>query len=430
MDPVSTVFGGCLAAMAAWQAVMMVSTLRRLWTPAPPPLQDSECPPALVVLCLRGGDPFLNRTLDALLQQDYPQYRVRVMIDSPEDEARSFVNAALAGSRRADQVEVLTLTQRFDSCTYKMSGILAATESLPPQTRFVALLDGDTVLHRTWLRELAAPIVRDGIEVATGNRWYAPERATLPNMIRVWWASSALSLMQLFRIPWGGTMAVRADIIQNPHLRERIRHAFSEDTTIGQFVREQGGEVRLTPGLMIVNREDIDVAGMFNFDTRQLLTVRMQHSAWFMMSLHGLLGAMWVVFPILRGWWDGEMWVRVMFRTVLGLLCLQGLLLDFTVRRQLRKRGEALPAWGPLRILAALGGLTALPFLHLAASLRALIARTIVWRGVRYRLGGTPPVQVEQDLWLAPARPVRGSMIPGSLPKRASKLPRGRELPV
>jgi glycosyltransferase involved in cell wall biosynthesis len=413
MDPASLLLGACLSAMAAWQAVMMCSAFRRLWTPGPTPLGDVECPLALIVLCLRGEDPFLPRTLRALLSQDYPNYRVRVVLDSAEDDARRHVEAALHSAGNPDWVEVQTLRQRFDTCTYKMSGILSATQELPPGTQFVAFLDGDTVLHRSWLRELAAPIVRDGVSAATGNRWYAPQRATLANMVRVWWASSALSLMHLFRIPWGGTMAVRSDVITDEELRRRLRHAFSEDTTIGQFVAERRGVIRLVPSLIVVNREDSTLGEFLNFDARQLLTIRMQHSAWRLVSLHGVLGAMWIVFPIMRGWWDGPAWVIGAFRIAVALLCLQGILLDLTVRRVVRSRDESMPAWNPWRIVMAVCGLAALPFLHLAAALRAQFTRRIIWRGVCYRLGGKTPVMVVRDLW----RPTAGQMsVPRSEP--------------
>lgn len=119
-------------------------------------------------------------------------------------------------------VEILTLTERYPTCSYKISRMLFGTQVLPLGTAIVAFMDGDEVPHSTWLRELAAPIVRDGAGVSMGNRWYAPQRATLGSLCRFWWSASALPIMTVFQIPWGGTMGVRSDLLQNEELRTRL----------------------------------------------------------------------------------------------------------------------------------------------------------------------------------------------------------------
>lgn len=395
---ICVLFAVWLALVGVVNAYLLWRMLRRLCRDDGPLLPDDECPPALVVLCLRGGDPFLHRTLARLAEQDYPRYRVRIMLDSDRDEAGTCVRDAL-GATPDERFEVLTLVERRSTCTFKMSGILEATRALPPDVRVVALLDGDSVLHRSWLRELATPLVRGRADVVTGNRWYVPQRTTLGNLVRFWWSAFALPLMYVLRFPFGGGMAVRPELIQDVRLRERIGHAFSEDTTIGQFVDEQGGRVLFQRSLLVNNGEDVTLQGFFNFDTRQLLAVKMQHSGWVWLGGQGLLNSVMVVYPLLRGVWSFEPWVIALFRVVLVCILAQGFLQDWAVRRVLRQRGEKLAWWTPWRIVVSLLGLMLLPFYHVTATFRAYLTRRIVWRGVQYRLGGDPPVQVEQDLW-------------------------------
>ncbi|MCA9053021.1 MAG: glycosyltransferase family 2 protein [Planctomycetaceae bacterium] len=398
------VFGITFALLLAVQVILAVKTLRRLLTPDGPLLADPDCPPAMVLLCLRGGDPFLHRTLSRLAQQDYPNYRVRIMLDSEQDEAAVCVRDAFGETFPAN-FEVRILQHRYDTCTYKMSAILEATQDLPPELAVLALLDGDSVLHRSWLRELASPIVRGETLVTTGNRWYIPDRATLPNLVRFWWASFALPLMYVLQFPFGGSMAVRPDIIRDERLRSRIRHAFSEDTTIGQFVNELGHRVEFQRTLVINNGEDISLRGLFNFNTRQLLAVRMQHSGWKWLGSYGLLGSAWVAYPILRGWFPFEPWIIFIFRSLLAVMFLQTFLQDWAIRRILKARGERHPWWNPWRLVLSVLGLAVVPFINTPAVFRAYLTRRINWRGVIYRLNGNPPVQVEADLWQAHAAP-------------------------
>ncbi len=370
------------------------AVVRMLRRPLAPLLSDDECPPGLVVLCLRGGDEFLDRSLRLLFRQDYPRYRVRVVLDSADDPARQFVDRVMA-ELRPPHVEVVTLAERHPTCTYKMSGILWGTRELPPGTEFVALMDGDTVPHRTWLRELATPLIRGGALCSTGNRWFFPEVSSPAAMVRSVWGASALLLMTVFRIPWGGTMAVRREVIQDERVRERLRHAFSEDTTLGQFVEEIGGRVHIEPRLIILNREQIGLGSFFRFEIRQLLAVRLQHRCWKWMALHGLTSLPLLAYPLARlaGMPTGQ-GVGAAFLAYSLTLGWQSLQLGAEVRRLLEAREEELPTWSLRRVWHAIVAVPATLLLHWAAVVRALGARRVMWRGVHYRIGRETPLRV------------------------------------
>ena len=60
-------------------------------------------------LPLRGADPSLEACLEGLLAQDYPAYRVHIVIDSAEDPAQAVVARILAeAGPRAAAVHVET----------------------------------------------------------------------------------------------------------------------------------------------------------------------------------------------------------------------------------------------------------------------------------------------------------------------------------
>jgi hypothetical protein len=406
MSTIAVIVAGGLAGLAVLNVVLAVLVERRLRRPTLPLLSDAEAPEGLVLLCLRGGDPFLERSLRRLFDQDYPRYRVRIVLDSAADSARQYVDAVLR-DMQPKHVEVVTLGERFKTCTYKMSGILSGTQSLPAGTAFVALMDGDTVPHRTWLRELATPIVRGGALCTTGNRWYFPEHPTLGSMVRVCWGAGALVMMALQRIPWGGTMAVRRDVIEDPRLRARIQHAFSEDTTIGQFVEEIGGRVEFDPRLMIVNQETTGLRGFFGFDTRQLLAAKMQHRAWKWIALYGLSGAAMLLYPLARlGGFAANWWTDLAYEVYFLSYASQAILFGPAVRAMLRGRGESLPNWGLRRTLMGLLAVPIAQLTHLLALAKAFTMRKVVWRGVHYKLGGNPPLVVEHDDSPAPTMPI------------------------
>src|SRR5690606_22940746 len=180
------VFLTLCAVIAAVQVLLGLRLLRAFRSGSPPRLEDAECPPVLVVMCLRGTDPFLSRSLRELFRQDYPNYRVRIVLDSESDPAGGLVEE-VRRELGAGHVEIISLTSRDRFCSAKMSALLRGTSDLPVQIEFVATFDGDCVLHRSCLRELIAPLVREDATVTTGNRWYVPETLSLAAVARMQW---------------------------------------------------------------------------------------------------------------------------------------------------------------------------------------------------------------------------------------------------
>jgi len=73
-----------------------------------------------IVLCLRRTDPFLGEVLESLLEQDYPDYQLHVVVDNRQDPAWQ-VAQSLADRYGADRVCIEALDERQDTCSLKCS---------------------------------------------------------------------------------------------------------------------------------------------------------------------------------------------------------------------------------------------------------------------------------------------------------------------
>ncbi len=81
--------------------VFMLSLYWRTLRKADVPTGDGPFPPMLVILCLRGADPFLRESLTRLLASDYPSVRFRIVIDSAEDpRSKSSTSFCAKGTTR------------------------------------------------------------------------------------------------------------------------------------------------------------------------------------------------------------------------------------------------------------------------------------------------------------------------------------------
>lgn len=383
---------GILAGLAAGQALLVwrfVSTLRQARLDVPP---LAPCPKTAVVLCLRGPDPFLPACLEAILQQDYPEYDLRVVVDSAEDPAWKTV-AEVVASKVAANVQVRPLTARRETCSLKCSSVLQAVSELDASYEAVALLDADTVPHRTWLRELVAPLADPRVGACTGNRWYMPAVISWGSLVRWLWNAAASVQMFWYRIPWGGTLAVKLSAFREAGLADRWGQAFCEDTMLYGQLRRAGYRVAFAPTLMMVNREDVSLGGFSRWVARQLLTARLYHPAWGLVVGHGigiataqlvclgLLGAACVL---------GDGPAAAWLAAALGVywLAMAGLMvaLETSVRRMPAARGEPTAWLRPSALFQVAAALLLTQVLYTGALLSAMLVRVVEWRGVRYRI--------------------------------------------
>ncbi|NQU20150.1 MAG: glycosyltransferase family 2 protein [Candidatus Nealsonbacteria bacterium] len=407
MNALAVVLFWVLVGLVAGQALMVIRFCQILYRRARPEAAAAPyCPKTAVILCLRGPDPFLPACVEALLTLDYPSYDVQIIVDSPDDPARQIAEETTrriaekeAVARQGPAVQITVLTDHRDSCSLKCSSLLQAVAAMDESYEVVALLDADTVPHPSWLRDLVAPLADAQVGASTGNRWYMPAGASWGALVRYVWNSAAVVQMFSYGIPWGGTLALKTDVLRRSDLLDRWGRAFCEDTMVYSSLRKLGMKVAFVPSLMMVNREACSVSSFYHWVRRQLLAARLYHPGWPAVVVHCIGTALLQVAvaglllaAVLSAQWHAAAWFAA------GLACYWGpmpLLLcgmEACVRRIVHARGEptgwlAGCAW--LRLLAALP-LT--QSVYPVALISALLVRKVHWRGVFYQIGG--PAQV------------------------------------
>jgi len=409
----ATVLFWILLALAAGQAAMairFVRTLRRVHSrdatsrhcerSAAICVSNAPCPTTAVILCLRGPDPFLPACLEGILQQDYPRYDLHIVVDSRDDPAWKIVEQVLA-QHNATNVQVRPLTARRDTCSLKCSSLVQAVSELDASYEVVALLDADTIAHRTWLSELVAPLADDRVAAATGNRWYMPPSASWGSLVRWAWNAAAVVQMYWCRIPWGGTLAVKMSALRHGDLLGRWAHAFCEDTMLYGALRRLGCRVAFVPSLMMVNREDCTLAGFCRWMRRQLLTVRLYHPAWPLVVGHGLIvsAAQWIGIGSLVtavGMADGHAagWLVAGMGLYWGTMTALLAAMEAGVRHILAVRGEPAATPGPFGIIRSSAAMLLTQAIYPLVLLWAMALREVTWRGVRYRIAGPQDIRL------------------------------------
>jgi cellulose synthase/poly-beta-1,6-N-acetylglucosamine synthase-like glycosyltransferase len=370
--------------------------------PWPTPLAPPE---VAVILPLRGADPLLESCLAGVLAQDYPAYQVHIVIDSAQDSSQAMVARMLArGHAPNAQVHVSILRERSERCSLKLSAQRQVLTALDDAIAVVAFLDADSVPSANWLRAMVAPFADPRVGAATGIRWSAPVDAGLGTLVRHVFNALSFPQRYLYRIPWGGSLAVRRSALHETGLLDYWSRCFCEDTSAYGPLRAAGLRLAFVPAATQINTEPTDIAGAHYFMLRQLVCLRLHHVYWTLIlcvnaatalsflicclaAFLGIAGAALALVGIAAPFWKLSAFAIIPALYVAGLIAALAVG-DHLVRRTV----SALPR------RVGLPKLSSAIFIALAhatyAVFKAPFLRSIAWRGITYDIEGRDRIRM------------------------------------
>ena len=354
--------------------------------------QDNELPKAAIALCLRGADPFLSKCLQALLSQNYPEYELKIVVDSKEDPAWDI--ATQIQNQTDIPVQISPLRIRRQTCSLKCSALIQAVSELNSDCEIIALVDADTIPHPNWLRELIRPLKDSKVGLTTGNRWYVPG-TQWGTLCRYIWNVAAVGQMYLYRIPWGGSLAIKTETVRQAQLLEKWKQAFCEDTMLRRVLQNKGLQIEFVASLMMVNREETVLPNFRRWVNRQLLNAKLYHPGWLAILTYGtitwLIPTLTGILAVIAGF-TGQWTAAIVLGDALVayILVLLGLISVYerTIRQKLALRNETLP---PYSAVTSLKLMLAIPLTQLICAIafwQAMLTKQVEWRGITYQIKG------------------------------------------
>ena len=366
----------------------------------PDSYEDSELPKVAIALCLRGADPFLSKCLQALLNQNYPNYELRIVVDSREDPAWAIASKTLL--QTDVPVDISPLRIRRNTCSLKCSALIQAVTELESECEIIALVDADTIPHPNWLRELVDPLKNRQIGLTTGNRWYVPG-TQWGTMCRYLWNVAAVGQMYLYRIPWGGSLAIRTELVRQAQLIERWEQAFCEDTMLRRVLQEKGLQIESVPSLMMVNREECTLPSFRRWVSRQLLNAKLYHPGWNAVLIYGTitfvipaLTALSGITAVFTAQWISASVLGASLFVYLTLLVVLINIWQQAIEEKLLLRDELLPNLSLIHLLKLI---TVIPLTQLVCAIalwQAMLTQQVEWRGITYQVKGPWDIKLLQ----------------------------------
>lgn len=339
-----------------------------------------------MVLAVRGQDPFLKRCIEGLLNQNYPNYLLRIVIDSEQDPSAPVIDQAVS-LYSTDRVQVEYLYSARETCGAKNSALLQVVESLEPDDSAIVVVDSDVVTYPDWLGDLMEPLSDPRVGVSTGIRWFTPETSEIGTLVRYVWNVGSVPEMVAFRVPFGGSCAYRRDVLEGG-LADRWSECLFDDCVVPSVLGPLGLEMRVAPRAIMGNRESISLARTFEYLRRQMLNALCYAPA----SRWILAGSLLMTLLVIGG---SGLFITAISHSdhmaaavsaaglgayVTGLTgC--AIALESRLRPVLRDGGQPLP---PLPWKAVcVGGLAML--MYTFATIAACFLHRVTWRGLLYR---------------------------------------------
>jgi SAM-dependent methyltransferase/glycosyltransferase involved in cell wall biosynthesis len=352
---------------------------------------DSELPKAAIVLSIRGPAPFLQECLTKLAAQNYPNYKIHLVVDHPSDPANEVIGRWLE-SRPQRPVSIEFLEGPSSKAYLKTSAVLQATRSLADDVEIAVLADADTLAYPNWLRDLVIPQLTKNVGLVTGNRWYDPTACSVGGLCRFFYNAICVAPMYFMKATWGGSMSMRREIFDAKYFGEAMTDTPCEDAAMQATAKHSGLELAVQPDVMMFNREPCTLGQSFDFIKRQLLWTRLYHPTW-----HLLLGGTWALHILLVGAWFSGVYHLAKGNSAIGASLLMAVVSQIIssvfaaewMHREIgarikREQGNEIPAidW-PTRVRLFL----ALPLSFVAicyAMLVAALSRQVTWSGITY----------------------------------------------
>lgn len=363
---------------------------------------------ASVVLAVRGCDPGLETTLIRLLEQDYENYRIHIVVDHCQDSAWSVAQRVKAEFDIENRLTIHVMQNPHETCGLKCSAIIQAVESIGDESKYLVLVDSDVTPHRTWLSQLVAPLKDMRIGVVTGNQWFEPGDSNVGSLVRSLWHAGSIVPTAIYANPWAGSFAMRMEDVERAQLVKIWKKSIVDDGPIRQAMKPLGLKIHFCPNLVMINREKCTLGFVFRYVARTLTWSKMYEPTFLNTIIHCiftvgllLLAMGLLAVTIIAGNWNA------MTALLLGLIGANFVyLFSFLIVRNAislssNLNGQQLEAmgWGKIFRLFAL---TPFAFLIYGVScVQAAIRQKIQWRQITYELRGKSDVKMlSYQRWL------------------------------
>lgn len=355
----------------------------------------------VVIMSVRGCDPSLGDSLIGVLNQNFEDYQVHLVVDHRTDQAWEFVQGIKQKHDSRGRLTIHELKDPPETCSLKCHAIVQALGEIPDETELIGFLDADVIPHPGWLAELAGPLEDPSIGGVTGGQWFEPDgNAGIGSMVRSVWNSGAMVPTIIFANPWAGSFAMRVDDLLSANLKEIWSRSAVDDGPLGESINGIGLRIEFAPSLIMVNREACTFSYSNRWVSRMLTWSRVYETTFYLTVIHAIFSnsVMLANFGLLLAAIVSSHWgaaaVSATGLIVSGILSVAAYVESRRcVAHSCRLRGETFSPCTVGRLGAVFALVAVAQAVYGISCFRAITMKRIQWREINYELGGESEIR-------------------------------------
>jgi cellulose synthase/poly-beta-1,6-N-acetylglucosamine synthase-like glycosyltransferase len=204
-------------------------------------------PRLALIVPVAGAPPGLAQRLEALLNQDYPDYQVIFATRDQEDPATGIIASLIWGKTRAR----LVVAGAARTSGQKNHNLLAGIRLAGADPEILAFCDSNQVAPPDFLRRLAASVARGECEVTSGYHHVIPG----DNRLATWGRAVSVFTLYLTKAvpwlnqPWGGATAIRRELFTALRVDHLWAETVVDDVSLAARLIQARIPVRLSRGV-------------------------------------------------------------------------------------------------------------------------------------------------------------------------------------
>jgi len=344
-------------------------------------------PQAVVIVPCKGLDLDFESNILALLEQDYPDYKVIFVTADQDDPAYSCLERLVAQfPDRARLTTAGVASQR----SQKVHNQLAALQIADRSAEVFVFVDSDGRPDAHFLKHLIAPLFDRKVGAATGYRWFVPiHRHLLEILVTLWGAIvAAVQADPQFTQMWGGAMAIRRQLFETLNITQVWSGASTDDDALTRILGQEGLRIVFVPHCFVLSAVDYSISQFMAWGTRQVLLTRVYlPQMWWQLfaltAVFALAPVAGLVLTVMALTIHPEMLAVGLTLAAVGLVpVVSTALITRSTESLLTALGHSVTPLAWWDFLASPPG----ALLLLAQFVRSGLTRRVEWRGVTYEL--------------------------------------------
>ena len=360
-------------------------------------------PSVVAIVPVKGVDAEFEGHVAAILEQDYPAYRVLFVVESADDPAAAPLQARAAAfptGRESGCLEIrVEVAGASEHGGQKVHNLRHGLAQLRETDEAIVFADADAVPDDQWLTRMTRELRRPDVAATTGYRWLIPapgSTASWPTAFASVLNSSVATLYGYDRQnhAWGGSTAILQETARTCELDQAWQGALSDDYQLTRTLRAHGRRVLFIPRCVVASPAAFTWRSLLEFGRRQYVITRTYAPGVWLLALafmavyfSGWIGTLVVALGAGNGWG----YAVAALALILGLdhwrasnRAASARELFGAVATERLKRARALDRWAmPLCMVV-----------HAGLILSSAVGRRLTWAGITYLIRGRRDVAV------------------------------------